>query len=145
LEFEVLAMTTTAAPTSPDAYLELVRSFPLRPIRSRTAHQQAEAMLRSRAGRKSPAIRDCKTVLALLIAEYERSANLRLDTSKVTAAEIVLHLLHERDMSINALSKLLGLSQSSLSEMLNGRRDWSKSAIVGVSHYFGLQPGLFLR
>jgi plasmid maintenance system antidote protein VapI len=84
-------------------------------------------------------------VLASLIAEYERSANLRLDTSKVTAAEIVTHLLDEHAMSVNALAKVLHIPQSSLSEMLSGRRDWSKQAIIRLSAHFGLQPGLFLR
>lgn len=102
-------------------------------------------MLRRLAGKRGSAVRDYKTVLVSLIADYERSAKLRLDTSKVTAAEVVLHLLDERVMSANALAKVLGVSQSSLSDMLNGRRDWSKLAIIRISSYFGLQPGLFLR
>ena len=54
-------------------------------------------------------------------------------------------LLEDREMSVNALAKTLEISQSSLSEMLNGRREWSKQAIIRISDYFGLQPGLFLR
>jgi antitoxin component HigA of HigAB toxin-antitoxin module len=102
-------------------------------------------MLRSIPGKRGPAARDYKAVLASLIADYERSANLRLDTSKVTPAEIVQHLREERGMSVSALAKALSISQSSLSDMLNGRRDWSKQAIIRVSNYFGLQPALFLR
>ncbi len=102
-------------------------------------------MLRSLVGRRGSAVRDYKTVLASLIADYERSANLRLDTSNVTAAEVVVHLLAERNLSVNALAKVLDTSQSSLSDMLNGRRDWSKSVIVRISAYFGLQSELFLR
>jgi len=128
-----------------DAYMELVQAFPLRPIRSRSRHQQALTILRGLNGKRGTAVRDYKTVLLALIAEYERSSNLLFDTSKVTAADIVLHLLDERNMSVNALAATLEISQSSLSEMLNGRRDWSKSAIISLSEYFGLQPGLFLR
>jgi len=84
-------------------------------------------------------------VLLSLIVEYENSAGLRMDTSKVTAADVVLHLLDERSMSVNALAKVVGVSQSSLSDMLNARRDWSKQAIIRLSTYFGLQPGLFLK
>ena len=102
-------------------------------------------MLRSLVGQRGSAIRDYKTVLGSLIAEYERSANMRLNTSNVTAAEIVLHLLDERNMSVNTLAKELEISQSSLSDMLNGRRDWSKTAIIRISSFFGLQSGLFLR
>jgi len=138
-------MATTLTTTSSDPYLDLVQSFPLRPIRTRIAHQRAKDMLRSLVGKRGSAAQDYKAVLVSLIADYERSANLRLNTSKVTAREIVLHLLAERDMSVNGLSKELEISQSSLSDMLNGRRDWSKSAIIRISNYFGLQPAIFLR
>jgi len=138
-------MATTLPTTSSDPYLELVLLFPLRPIRTRSAHRKAKGMLSDLAGKRGTAVRDYKTVLASLIAEYERSAGMQLDTSKVTAAELVRHLLDERDMNVSALAKALHISQSSLSDMLNGRRGWSKPAIVRVSEYFGLQPELFLR
>ena len=46
------------------------------------------------------------------------------------------------DMSVNALAKTLGIPQSALSDMLNGKRDWSKSVIIRLSAYFALQPGV---
>jgi len=137
-------MATTVSTASRDPYMELILSFPLRPIRTRGLHQRAREMLRSLAGKRGPAVRDYKAVLVSLIADYERHANMRLDTSKITAAEIIQHLLDERSMSVNGLAKCLDISQSSLSEMLNGRREWSKSAIVRISKYFGLQPAIFL-
>jgi antitoxin component HigA of HigAB toxin-antitoxin module len=102
-------------------------------------------MLRALVGKRGAAVRDYKAVLLSLIVDYESSAVLRLDTSKVTASDVVLHLLEERGTSVNALSKVVGISQSSLSDMLNVRRDWSKQAIIRLSSYFGLQPGLFLK
>ena len=48
-------------------------------------------------------------------------------------------------MSVNAFSKEVGVAQSALSEMLNGKRGWSKSAIVKISKYFKLNPALFLK
>jgi antitoxin component HigA of HigAB toxin-antitoxin module len=138
-------MATTRSTISHDSYLDLVQSFPLRPIRTRTAHQQAKMMLRTLNGKRGAAVRDYKTVLISLIAEFERAAHLRLDTSGVTAGKIVLHLLEQRGVSVNSLSKTLDISQSSLSEMINGRREWSKAAIVRLCAHFGLQPGLFLK
>ncbi len=138
-------MATAIQTTKDDAYLHLVRSFPLRPIRSAAAHQRAKTRLRSLFGKRGAAVRDYKTVLLSLIVNYERSAGLQMDTSKVTAADIVKHLLEERDMSVSAFSKLIEISQSSLSEMLNGKRDWSKSAIIRIGAYFGLEPSIFLR
>jgi antitoxin component HigA of HigAB toxin-antitoxin module len=138
-------MPTTLATTSSDAYLDLVQSFSLRPIRSQSAHQQAKAKLRNLIGKRGSAIRDYKTVLTFLVAEYERTAQLALDTSGVTPAQIVLHLLDERGLSASALAKSVGISASSLSDMLEDRRDWSKLAIVRLCDLFGLQPEIFLR
>lgn len=46
-------------------------------------------------------------------------------------------------MSVNAFAKDRGNSQSALSDMLNGKRDWSKSAILIVADFFGLNRGSF--
>jgi plasmid maintenance system antidote protein VapI len=54
-------------------------------------------------------------------------------------------LLAERGMSVNAFAQKVGIAQSALSDMLNGKRDWSKSAIVAVADHFGLNRGLFLQ
>jgi antitoxin component HigA of HigAB toxin-antitoxin module len=134
-----------ASTKSSDVYLDLVHTFPLRPIRTRAMYEQGRRMLRSLVGKRSSAVRDYKVVLGSLVADYERNASLQIDTSKITASEIVRHLLDERHKSVNALARELRISQSSLSDMLNGRRDWSKSAIVRIADYFGLQPALFLR
>ena len=140
-------MSTTRAQStfSKEKYAALVRAFPLRPIRTRQIHEQANRVLRSLSGERGAAVEDYKTVLVSLIEAYERDAGLRLDTSKVTAADVVRHLLEERSMSINAFAKEIGVAQSALSDMLNGKRDWSKSAIIAIADYFRLQPGIFLR
>lgn len=124
--------------------MELVRAFPLRPVRSDAEHQRAKHMLRGLAGERGGDAADYKAVLVGLIAAYEKVKYLP-GTSELSAGEIVRHLLAERSMSVNALAKAAGVAQSSLSDMLNGKRDWSKSAIVRVADYFGLQRGMFLR
>ena len=138
------ATRTKPTKASGDRYLELVKAFPLRPLRSAEAHQQGKRVLRSLAGERGGAVADYKAVLVSLIVEFERNAGYRVDTS-LDAADIVRHLLAERSMSVNAFAKEVKLSQSALNDMLNGRRDWSKAAIVNIAGYFGLQPGVFLR
>jgi antitoxin component HigA of HigAB toxin-antitoxin module len=124
--------------------MELVGEFPLRPIHSDSEHQRAKRMLRSSAGERGGDASDYKAVLVGLIAAYEKEKYAG-DMPKLSAGDIVRHLLAERSMSVNALAKAAGVAQSSLSDMLNGKRDWSKSAIVRVADYLGLQRGLFLR
>jgi antitoxin component HigA of HigAB toxin-antitoxin module len=135
---------TKSAPRPRDRYMELVGTFPLRPIRSTQTHEQAKRMLRSLAGERGRAVADYKDVLVKLIMEYEQNAGHRMDTSGLTPADVVRHLLQERNMSVNAFAKAIGTAQSTVSDMLNGKRDWSKSAIKATSAFFGLNPRLFL-
>ena len=137
----------TAAPIPPanDHYVQLVREFPLRPIKTAEAHQQAKKVMRGLIADKTPDATDYKIVLARLIADYEHTAKMQIDVSGVTPAAVVKHLLAQQDLSVNAFAKAQGISQSALSDMLNGRRDWSKSAIVVVADYFGLPRGMFLQ
>ena len=129
-----------------DAYLDLILNVhPLRPISSPQEHQQAKSALRHLAGDKRVVAGKFKKVLISIIESYEREAGLRLDTAGVSAAEVVRHLLAERNMSVNAFARERGISQSALSDMLNGKRDWSKSVIVAVADFFGLNRGLFLQ
>jgi antitoxin component HigA of HigAB toxin-antitoxin module len=138
--------TLTKMPRNKDTYLELILSIhPLRPIETSAQHEQAKRALRSLAHDKRPVAVKFKKVLAGIIEAYEREAHLEFDVSDVSAADIVRHLLAERGMSVNAFAKDRGISQSALSDMLNGKRDWSKSVIVIIADYFGLNRGLFLR
>lgn len=118
---------------------------PLRPIASAREHQQAKRALRSLASDKREVAAKFKKVLISIIESYDREAGLQIDTSGVSPADIVRHLLAERNMSVNAFAKDRGISQSALSDMLNGKRDWSKSVIITVADFFGLNRGIFLQ
>jgi len=138
-------MTAVMTKIKLDPYLKLVSEFPLRPIRTRKAHVQAAKRLRELQQAKDIASRDYKSVLVNLIADYEKAAGWVIDTSHVTAADVVRHLLDEHNLSVNAFARKLQMPQSSLSEMLSGKRAWSKSAIVKISKHFALNPSLFLK
>ena len=82
--------------------------------------------------------------LAGLIADYEQHASFAIDTSKVSAADVVRHLMQENDFTITALAREIGVGQSNLSEMLGGKREWSKKVIKELAQRFSLNPMLFL-
>jgi antitoxin component HigA of HigAB toxin-antitoxin module len=128
-----------------DLYFALVKTFPLRPIHTDSAHQEALRMLRNLSNETDSVANDYKTVLLALIVKYEQDAGYRIDTSHITPADTIRFILEQREMSVNALAKAIKVSQSSLNEMLNGKRDWSKSAIIKLSDYFKLNPAMFLR
>ncbi len=136
----------SGASTGLDPYLNLiVNLYPLRPIHNAEEHRQSKQALRSLVGDKRKDVLDYKKVLVGLIETYEREQNLQLDTSGISAADVVRHLLGERGLSVNAFAKQRGISQSALSDMLSGKREWSKSAIANVAGFFGLNHGLFFQ
>jgi HTH-type transcriptional regulator / antitoxin HigA len=69
-----MATETQPAETTPDLYLDLVRAFPLRPIRSDDEHDRAIATINAVADRRDTwgtDEEDYFLVLALLIERYE--------------------------------------------------------------------------
>ena len=45
---------------------------------------------------------------------------------------------------VSSLARAIGVAQSNLSEMLNGKRGWSKTAIRGLSAYLNIRAERFL-
>jgi len=117
-----------------DSYMELIRRLPLRRIKSPEEHRQAQSLVLTLSrGRLDKGSSDYLDVLVDLISEYEVRSSQVVATNHVTAAELVQHWLVENSMSVSALSRKLGIAQSNLSEMLSGKRDWSKSAMREIS------------
>lgn len=130
-------------------YLALVDEVPLRPLRNAGQHRRALAMYQKLVmqpeGKKlDAATRDYVNTLAEFIAEYQRASGIALDTSRLSAAEMVMHFLEDRGQSVHALAIQIGMTPSNLSEMLSGRRDWSKSAIAALIDAFPIDPRKFL-
>ena len=83
-------------------------------------------------------------VLADLIGDFERRSGDTAASEKLSAADLVRHCIQERNLSITAVAAQIGIPQSNLSEMLGGKRDWSKTAIRGLSKLFHIRAERFL-
>ncbi len=128
-----------------DSYMDLIAEFPLRRIKSASDHAKAKRLvLRLTAQQSDRGTAEYVDVLVDLIVDYEKRAGQSIDTSKVSAADIVRHRIDERGMSVSSLARLIGVPQSNLSEMLSGKRDWSKTAIRGLSAHLNIRPDRFL-
>jgi antitoxin component HigA of HigAB toxin-antitoxin module len=137
-------MPTTSRKTSRDSYFDCIRAFPLRRITSTAEHQKAKQIFRELSLRTDRGTREYIDVLVDLIVDYEKRAGFAIDTSHVTAADLVRHRITERGMSVSALAKQSGIAQSNLSEMLNGTRGWSKTAIRSLSKLLNIRAERFL-
>ncbi len=125
--------------------MELIRQFPLRRLRTTAEHTAATRLilrLSDHTGDKR--ISDYLDVLVDLVADYERTSAQLVHGVKLSAADLVRHRLQERGISVNALARLIGAPQSNLSEMLNGRRGWSKSVIRSLCEHPNIRAERFL-
>src|SRR3984957_14657359 len=82
-----------------DSYLELINELPLRKLRDAGEHRRPLAIFSRFASREKldDGVIDYLDVLAGLIADYEQHASFAIDTSKVSAADVVRHLMQEND------------------------------------------------
>ena len=135
--------TMPTADRERDLYLDLVREFPLRPIRSDEGHDRAIAMIDDLSDRASLAAeeRDYLLVLADLIAAYESG---REPAPEATPGEILRELIESNGLSQSGLAAETGIAESTISEVLAGRRPISRKAMYAFAERFRVDPGLFV-
>jgi HTH-type transcriptional regulator/antitoxin HigA len=128
----------------PEKYLDLIRSFPLRPIRTDGELRQAEKVLHALvdAVALSAPERDYLEVLGNLIEEYEEKAHTIED---VPPHEMLAGLMKAKDVSQTAVAKATGIPISTISELLSRKREFNVSHIEKLCVYFGVGPSAFIH
>jgi antitoxin component HigA of HigAB toxin-antitoxin module len=138
-------MPSTIRHSAADSYMELIAEFPLRRLKTAAEHAKAKRIiLRLSARPTDRGASDYLDVLVDLVADFERRSKESIDSSAVSASDLVRHRMEERGMSVSSLASLIGIPQPNLSEMLNGKRDWSKTAIRGLSVRLNIRAERFL-
>ena len=126
-------------------YLDLVRAFPLRRIKSEREHSEAVKILGRLMGRPdgrvTAGVRDYVDVLGGLIDDYGQASYPALRI-KHSPLEVLKYLMEEGGLSSDDLGKILG-NKTAASLVLNGKRELSKSHIRRLSEYFKVDAGLF--
>ena len=126
-----------------DHYLELIRQFPLRPIRTEAEYDGAARVLDSLVLRDlTPGEADYLEVLTLLVEAFddERDPPAWPESSP---AEVLRALVEHRGITTTDLGRVIG-SKGVASELLNGRREPSKAQIRKLADFFRVEPGAFL-
>lgn len=124
-------------------YMELIEQCPLRPIRSerelklatRTANQLA---LQAKLSRDEA---DYLDVLSDLIEKYEDDVHVIKPTS---APQVLSFLLDANAMTQAQLSRETGISKSTISAVLKGKRSLTVAHIHALCNRFKLDPSAFL-
>jgi HTH-type transcriptional regulator/antitoxin HigA len=126
------------------AYLKLIRSHPLRPIRSDEELDRATAVAMELDTRRDDLRldeRDYLEILVKLIAEYETEHHSIPD---VSGPEMLKNLIEFRGLSQVEVAEGTGLKESALSAILRGKRPMGRKTIETLARYFKVDPGLFL-
>jgi HTH-type transcriptional regulator/antitoxin HigA len=126
----------------PDSYFALVRKFPLTHIRDRRHLSQAmevvDELLQRKLDRGSQEYLDA---LSDLVASFEEEHTFIPDASE---SDVLRELWRSSGHTQVQLAKLVGIAQSTLSAILGGEREMTKSHMVALGRFFNVPPSVFL-
>ena len=136
---------TTARAAVGDRYLDLVRQFPLRPLRTKRDYAKATEVLDGLAVREEGTLskdeQDYLETLALLVEEYD--ARRPGEVLHAEPLDVLRHLMEAHAMNTSHLGRLLG-SKGVASEVLNGKRSLSKSHMTKLAEKFHVDVSVFV-
>jgi HTH-type transcriptional regulator/antitoxin HigA len=128
---------------SEDRYLDLVRQFPLRPLRTGADLDAAIVVIDGLIDRPmlTMAEQDYLDVLSDLVEAYEAEAG---PIELVGDAELLRFLIQQKGVTQAAAAAGAGIAESSISEALAGKRKLNRTQIGKLARYFGVEPAVFL-
>jgi HTH-type transcriptional regulator / antitoxin HigA len=135
--------TKAHRPDATDRYFELVRAFPLRPVRDDAELRRAVEIIDSLTDREklAPDEDDYLQVLAGLVESYEDEHH---PMPPASDADMLRHLIESRGVTQAEVSARTDIAESTLSSILAGRRGISKNHIAALAKYFKVKPSVFI-
>ncbi len=126
-----------------DGYFALVHEYPLRPIRSDAELDRAIVMIDRLLVRDELAgdEQDYLDVLSDLVEKYEDQ---RYPIERVSGVDALRHLVDSSGKTRATVAVEAGLPESTLSEVLSGRRRLNTRHISILARYFRINPGVFI-
>jgi HTH-type transcriptional regulator/antitoxin HigA len=139
-------MATTksrSAKRNRDSYMDLIRRFPLKPIKNDDEHEQASVMISQLIGRNLDAgSGDYLDTLIVLVNKYEDEQH-AID-ERMTPREALRALMEANRLSQADVGRVIG-SESAVSMFLKGDRALSKSQIRKLAERFKIDPMVFIN
>jgi len=128
------------------SYQQLLKRYPLLPIRNRAEYDRAISVFEDLFGRDdlNPDERGYVETLAMLITAYEEAhENLDELAESITPLDALRSILDSHGMKSRDLAQIIG-SESAASLILNGKREISKSQAKSLAKRFKVDAGLFI-
>jgi len=124
------------------AYFELVEKFPLAPIRDDhhldAAQEMIDKLLEEELEYGKQEYLDALTVM---VEAYENEHYPIPDASE---ADVLRELMSANRLSQKELEKKAGISQSTISAVVNGERRLTRDQMVTLAKFFNVSPMVFL-
>src|SRR4051794_34481906 len=132
----------TRTRTLPDTYFELVKQFPLTHIRDDDHLDAAQEMIdRLLEEDLDEGAQEYLDALTDLVETYEDEHVRIPDASE---ADVLRELMGANGLSQPKLAREVGISQSTISAVLNGTRSLTKEQVVKLARFFHVSPAAFL-
>jgi HTH-type transcriptional regulator/antitoxin HigA len=125
-------------------YLRLIRSFPLRPIRSEAELNRAEAKLHRllNAPSLSSPEQDYLEILGNLIDEYESKAH-RIEP--LPPNQMLAMSIESKGVTQTEVFRATGIPVSTISSLIAQKRQFNRRHVEKLCAYFGLDPKAFIQ
>ena len=126
-----------------DTYLTLIRTCPLRPLRSEADLDEAMAILDALVVQDalSAAEADYLAVLSDLVEQYEAQAH---PIPPASDAELLQHLLAAQAVTPREVAQATGMDVATLIAVLAGTRHLTREQIGQLARYFQVSPSVFV-
>jgi antitoxin component HigA of HigAB toxin-antitoxin module len=139
---EIAVPVKTGSRPLPDTYLELIKEFPLVHILDNKTMITAQGMIdRLLAKDLDKGAQQYLDVLTDLVEKYEDEHEPIPDASE---GDVLRELMRANNLSQMGLAKKVGISQSTISAVLNGSRSLTKKQVVTLATFFHVAPAAFL-
>jgi HTH-type transcriptional regulator/antitoxin HigA len=131
-----------AVKTAPASYFKLVERFPLASIRDDAHLKRAQAildeLLRVRTDKGTELYLDALTDLV------ERYEAVHEPARAVSEGDVLRELMRANGLTQKMLEAKVGITQSTISAILNGTRSLTKDQVIALARHFGVRPSAFL-
>ena len=135
-------MSVNTASTLPDTYFDLVKQFPLVHIKDdehlARAQEFLDELLKRDLDEGGDAYLDA---MSDLIEIYEATHEPSPDAPP---EDVLRELVNSCELSQQALSRAVGIAQSTISAILTGDRKMTTEHIMKLSRHFNVSPAAFL-
>jgi HTH-type transcriptional regulator / antitoxin HigA len=139
-----MARRKTSLALRDNSYLELIREFPLKPIQSEKELDRATEIINRLVDRGFKNLTEGEDAYLAVLSEmtkiYETEHH---PIEDVSAPEMLAYLIEQKGVTHRAVAEATGMPESTISELLKGRREFNRGHIEKLAAYFAVNPGVF--